>query len=84
MVYFQTKNPNLGKSWRALQWMELAYFMAILSILRPFGICNGHLVYFPPFWYMHPEKSGNPVIDTFYKPTNAPETFAGLFFLICK
>jgi hypothetical protein len=45
----------------------LVFFMDILwtSILRPFDIYNGHLVYFevyfPHFWYIVPKKSGNPV-----------------------
>jgi hypothetical protein len=25
MVYFQTKNPNLGKFWTALDWKMLIY-----------------------------------------------------------
>jgi hypothetical protein len=29
MVCFQTKNPNLGKFWRALDWKMLIYFMTI-------------------------------------------------------
>jgi hypothetical protein len=29
MVYFQTKKPNLGKFWRALDWEMLIYIMAI-------------------------------------------------------
>jgi hypothetical protein len=33
MVCFQTKNPNLGKFWRALEWKMLKYFMAIWNIL---------------------------------------------------
>jgi hypothetical protein len=41
MVYFQTKNPNLGKFWSVLQ-----HFVAIWSILLPFRILNGHMVYF--------------------------------------
>jgi hypothetical protein len=32
MVHFQTKNPNLGKFWRALEWEMLLYFMAIRNI----------------------------------------------------
>jgi hypothetical protein len=32
MVYFQTKNPNLGKFWRALVWKMLIYFMDIWNI----------------------------------------------------
>jgi hypothetical protein len=67
MVFFQTKNPNLGKFWRAFKWKMLEYFMAIWNILRPFGI----FWYIFPFgklviiWYIFPrfgtqEKSGNP------------------------
>jgi hypothetical protein len=37
MVCFQTKNPNLGKFWRALDWTILIYFTAIWNILGPFG-----------------------------------------------
>jgi hypothetical protein len=33
MVYFQTKNPNLGKFWRALELKMLVYFMTIWNIL---------------------------------------------------
>jgi hypothetical protein len=29
MVYFQTKNTNLGKFWRFLSWNILVYVMAI-------------------------------------------------------
>jgi hypothetical protein len=46
MVYFQTKNPILGKFFRGLQLKGLAYFMSIWHILRRFGIIYGHLVYF--------------------------------------
>jgi hypothetical protein len=60
MVYFQTKNPNLGKFWKVLQWKMLPFFSFILSILRPNVIFyghfvstfKGHLVYFSPFWYV--------------------------------
>jgi hypothetical protein len=44
MVCFQTKNPNLGKSWRVLQLKTLLYFMDTWSILRFYVIFNGHLV----------------------------------------
>jgi hypothetical protein len=44
MVCFQTKNPNLGKFWRVLQWKMLVYFMDSWSILRSFVIFYGHLV----------------------------------------
>jgi hypothetical protein len=52
MVYFQTKNPNLGKFWRVLQWKMLVYFMAIWYIFRTFGIFYGTLVYFEVIWYI--------------------------------
>jgi hypothetical protein len=60
MVYFKTKNPNLGIFWRALEW-KMWY------IIRPFGIIYDHLVYvifgrlvqfviiwqtYFPFWYV--------------------------------
>jgi hypothetical protein len=45
MVYFRTKNLNLGKVCRVLQWKMLAYFMAVCSILGPFGI-------FVSIWYI--------------------------------
>jgi hypothetical protein len=38
MVYFQTKNPNMGKFWWAVEWKKLAYFMTIWNILWQFGI----------------------------------------------
>jgi hypothetical protein len=70
MVYFQTKNPNLGKFLRALDWKMLIYFMAIWNIFRTFGIFYvfyDHLVHFTFIWYIfsgygftHHEKSGNP------------------------
>jgi hypothetical protein len=47
MVYFQTKNSNLGEFSRALYWTMLVYFTAMWYILLPFGIFNDHLVYFP-------------------------------------
>jgi hypothetical protein len=61
MTCFQTKNPNLGKFWRDLQWTILVYFMAIWSILQLFSI-------FVEIWYIFPvlvcklyqEKSDNP------------------------
>jgi hypothetical protein len=44
MVCFQTKNPNLGKFWRVLQWKILVYFMDTWSILQSSDIFYGHLV----------------------------------------
>jgi hypothetical protein len=38
MVYFQTRNPYLGKFWMVLQWKMLVSHMAIWSILCSFGI----------------------------------------------
>jgi hypothetical protein len=54
MVSLQTKNPNLGKLWRALDWKILIYFMAIWNILQTFGIFYGHLVHFAVIWYFFP------------------------------
>jgi hypothetical protein len=66
MVSFQTKNPNLGKFWRALDWKMLIYFMAIWNILQTFGIFYDRLVNFVFIWYIFPvlyqEKSGNPIL----------------------
>jgi hypothetical protein len=50
MVSFQTKNPNLGKFWRALDWKILIYFMAIWNIFQIFGIFYDHLVHFVFIW----------------------------------
>jgi hypothetical protein len=38
MVYFQTKNPSLGKFLRAIDWKMLIYFKDIWNILWTFGI----------------------------------------------
>jgi hypothetical protein len=38
MVYFQTKYPNLGIFWRALECKMLVYFMTIWNIWQPFVI----------------------------------------------
>jgi hypothetical protein len=54
MVYFTTKNPNLGIFWMALGWKMLVDFTAVRYNLRQFGIIQGrivgivcrHLVYF--------------------------------------
>jgi hypothetical protein len=56
-VCFQTKNPNLGKFWRVLQWKMMVYFMNTWSILWTLGIVRGNLVYtYFPFWYFVPRK----------------------------
>jgi hypothetical protein len=66
MVYSQTKIPNLGKFWRALDWKMLIYFIDILNILRRFGIFYDHFVHSVFIWYIfsgfgitNHEKSGN-------------------------
>jgi hypothetical protein len=40
MEYFKTKNPNLGKFWRALEWKMFVYVRVIWNVYY------GHLVYF--------------------------------------
>jgi hypothetical protein len=68
MVYFQTKNPNLGKFWRTSGGKMLMNFMTIWNILQtfgtfyisPFGTFCAHLVHFSGFGIMYQEKSGNP------------------------
>jgi hypothetical protein len=68
MVYFQTKNPALGKFWRTLEWKMLVYFVTIWNILRPFGIIYGrlvkvvcgNLVYFYQFGMFGPRKIWQP------------------------
>jgi hypothetical protein len=52
MVYFQTKNPNLGKLWKALEWEMLVYFMPNWYILCPIGIFYAQLAYFMPNWHI--------------------------------
>jgi hypothetical protein len=52
MLSFRTKDPDLGKFWRALDGKMLIYFMAIWNILRTFGIFYEHLVHFVFFRYI--------------------------------
>jgi hypothetical protein len=52
MVYFQAKNPNLGKFW-----------MAIWNTLQTLGIFYGRLVHFSGIGIMYQEKSGIPAVD---------------------
>jgi hypothetical protein len=67
---FQTKNPNLGKFWRVLQWKALVYFLAIWSTLRSVGIFVAiwYILWsfgtFFPLWYLNREKSGNPARES--------------------
>jgi hypothetical protein len=48
---FKPKNPNLGKFYRVLLWKMISY-MAIWSLLLPFGIFCCHLVYFVTVGYI--------------------------------
>jgi hypothetical protein len=66
MVYFQTKNPNLGKFGRALEWKRLVYTLGIwnklpMEILRLFGNLEAIWYVFPSFGTLCQEKSGSPV-----------------------
>jgi hypothetical protein len=63
MVYFCTKNPHVGKFWRILQledvglgYGHLVHFTASWSILWPFCIFAGHLVYFFHFGMLYEEN----------------------------
>jgi hypothetical protein len=66
MVYFQTKNPDLGKFWRAFDWKLFVYFVTIWHILRRIGIMYIHMsvwyilwsfgIFFP-FWYVWTKKN---------------------------
>jgi hypothetical protein len=38
MVFFQTKNPTLGKFFVGLAMEDVGIFMAVWYTLRPFGI----------------------------------------------
>jgi hypothetical protein len=67
MAYFNTKNPNLGIFWRALEWKKYIYFLANWNILWPigifyghYGVSYGHSVYFSKFGILFQEKSGTP------------------------
>jgi hypothetical protein len=60
MVYFQTKNPNLGKFWSALERKMFVYLMTIWNNLWPFGIVCGHLVKFSLFGLFGPRRIWQP------------------------
>jgi hypothetical protein len=60
MVYFETKNTNLGKFWVSLKWNVLVYFILIWYIILPFGDVVVIWYIFPRFGIMCQEKSGNP------------------------
>jgi hypothetical protein len=73
MAYFHTKNPNLGKFWRALDWKMFIYFMAIRNIG---WIFYDHLLHFVfmymvhlfLFGIMYQEKSGSPGLSALKLP----------------
>jgi hypothetical protein len=68
MVYFQTKNPNLGIFWKAYEYVEkvgifygqLEYISAIWYISWPFCNLVAILEYFPLFGILCQEISGYP------------------------
>jgi hypothetical protein len=69
MVYFQTKNLDLDKFWRVLQWKMPVYYTAIWFILLLFGVTCVHLSYFMvilyiffTFWYVALRKIWQPCI----------------------
>jgi hypothetical protein len=57
MVYFKTKNPNLGTFWWALEWKVLVYLKAIWYNLWPFGIVCSH--FGVVFLFLHVETKKN-------------------------
>jgi hypothetical protein len=58
-VYFQTKNSNLVKFCRALEWKMSVYFMVIWYIFCPFGYVVP-IWYFSPFWFIVSRKIWQP------------------------
>jgi hypothetical protein len=64
MGSFQTKNSNLGKFGRALNWKMLIHITAIWNIFTDiWDILHMTICYFSHFGIMYQEKSGNPGID---------------------
>jgi hypothetical protein len=91
MVYFQTKDPNLGKFGRVLQWNMLIYYIVIWSILWPFYIFDGHVLYFMVIYYISPrfcmlchEKSGNPVLANRMVSHTIKDAFHSLTHVRCQ
>jgi hypothetical protein len=64
MVCFQTKNPNLGTNFRALDWKIPVYFMSIWNVLWIFCDHSIQFVFvwyiFAKFWYRAPRKIWQP------------------------
>jgi hypothetical protein len=75
MVYLQTKNPNLGRFWRALDWKmftylfygHLEYFINAGYFMTIWYIFCLHWVHFSSFGTMYPEKSGNPALLLYFR-----------------
>jgi hypothetical protein len=68
MVYFQTKNPHLGKILEGLAMKDdgifygrFVHFTVFCHILWTFGIVVVIGYIFPRFGIFYQEKSGNPV-----------------------
>jgi hypothetical protein len=85
MVCFRTKNPNLGKCWKVLQWKMLVYFMDTWSILRSFVIFYGFGIgslwkfgNFSRFGILYEEKSGNPGCHTYPVKNKLPSFVTSL------
>jgi hypothetical protein len=51
MVYFQTKNPDLGKNFGVLQWELLVYFTSIFWL---FCLFSSYFAYFLVILYIFP------------------------------
>jgi hypothetical protein len=73
MVYFQTKNPDLGNFWRPTEWKMFVKSNAVRGIVRSFGnlVVIFYISYqfgiYVPIWYistsfgiLYHGKSGNP------------------------
>jgi hypothetical protein len=66
MVYFRTKNLNVGTFWKVHQKTMLVFLWPICLFwakgynLRPYGTFCGNLFYSSCFGMLHREKSGNP------------------------
>jgi hypothetical protein len=76
MVYFETKNPNLGNSLECLamedvgiHYGHLVYLTAILHTLWAFGKFLGNLVIFSRFGMLYQEKSAHMKNDFLSKDT---------------
>jgi hypothetical protein len=73
MVYFQTKNPNLGNLWGGLGienvglfYDHLEYFTVIWYNFWPFGTVCGHFVYFSNLVCLDQENLATLILSTIY------------------